>query len=92
MKMKVSIRHIIAIVCLLTVGFLTVTPFLPKAEASCNYFTEQKCDEAQAYYVQKLVTAVLICYSVGGAACTEANQDADAARVWSEWVCMHADS
>ena len=64
--MKMSLFQIIAIGCLLAVGTLTVTPFLPKADASCNYFTEKECDDAWAYYAQKLVTAVLVCYISGG--------------------------
>ena len=51
--MKMSLFQIIAIVCLLAVGFLTVTPFLPKADANCNYYSESMCDSAVEYFVKK---------------------------------------
>ena len=36
--MKLSMFQVIAIVCILAVSFLTVTPFFPKTYADCNYY------------------------------------------------------
>ncbi len=88
--MKRSLFQIIAIVCLLAVGFLTVTPFVPKADADCNYYSESMCDGAVAYFVQKLNYAISVCPD--GSDCAEATQSAFNAKQWAEWVCKHADS
>lgn len=91
--MKRSSFQIIAIVSLLALGTLTVTPFLPKADANCDYYTEEYCDSAKAYYVYKAALAIVICYeNPGSDACEAAKQSAANAKQWADWVCEHADS
>lgn len=92
--MKRSMCQMIAIVCILAVGFLTVTPFLPKADADCNYYSESMCDGAVAYFVEKLNEAISICnqHGQGSSECQSATQTAYNAKQWAEWVCAHADS
>lgn len=84
-----------AVMCLLAVGFLTVTPFFPKADANCNYYPESMCESAVEYFVKKLNYAIRICPGSNDAqitACEKATQSAYNAKVWAEWVCEHADS
>ena len=92
--MKLSLFQIIAIVCILAVGFLTVTPFLQEADASCGYYSESYCDSAVDYFVQKLNEAISTCnqHGQGSSECDSATQTAYNAKQWAEWVCAHADS
>ena len=92
--MKMSLFQIIAIVCFLAVGFLTVTPFLPKADASCNYYPESMCDSALEYLTKKINDAIEIRNENGQDSdeCKAAKQSAHHAREWASWVCAHADS
>ncbi len=91
--MKRSLFQIIAIVCILATGFLTVTSFVPKADADCNYYSESMCDEALAYLEYKINEAIRICNeNPGSDACDKATLSAHHARQWASWVCQHADS
>jgi len=92
--MKLSMCQIIAIVCILAVGFLTITQFLQEADASCNYYSEAYCISATEYFVKKLNEAIVICnqYGQGSSECDSATQTAWHAKQWAEWACAHADS
>ena len=39
--MKRSLCQMIAIACIFAVGFLTVTPFVPKTGADCDIFSKK---------------------------------------------------
>lgn len=92
--MKFSSLQMIAIVCIIAVGFLTVSPFLPRADASCDYYSESYCESAAEYFVEKLNDAIRICnqHGQGSSECKSATQTAYNAKQWAEWVCAHADS
>ena len=89
--MKLSMFQVIAIVCILAVSFLTVTPFLPKTDADCNYFSESMCEGAAEYASERLIYAVYTCW-MGGTDCAQSMQTAANAMQWAAWVCEHADS
>lgn len=89
--MKMSLFQIIAIVCLLAVGFLTVTPFLPKADASCGYYSEDMCAGALKFMAEKATEALMAC--MGGMdsdECKQALQTLAHAAQWANWVCEHS--
>ena len=91
--MKRFLFQIVAIACVLAVGSLTVTPFLPQTDASCNYYSEAMCEGAVAYFNEKTVEAVAKCMSNPYSdECQQAIQTAANAAQWVVWVCEHADS
>ena len=90
--MKMSFSQIIAIACILTIGFLSVTPFLPKVDADCDYFTHEYCISAAEYFAEKLREAIAIREEHGADSeeYKQARQSAWHAKQWAEWVCKHA--
>ena len=90
--MKRSLNQMISIACLLAVGFLTVTPFLPKADADCDYYSAEMCDSATDYYWEKANYAIYVCFWGSEEECNQAWQSAEHAGQWADWVCEHAET
>ena len=90
--MKISLSQIIAIACILTIGFLSFTPFLPKVDADCDYYTHEYCLSAARYFLEKLREAIDIReeYGADSEEYKQARQSAFHAKQWAEWVCKHA--
>ena len=88
--MKMSLRQMIAIICILAAGFLTVMPFLPKTDASCGHYSAEKCDSAWDFYWEKVNDAFYACFTGSEEECEDAWQSAEHALQWAEWVCKHA--
>lgn len=91
--MKKSFCQMIAIVCILATGFLTVTPFLPKAEADCGWYSSGACEDAGVTCAVKINSANRVCPGSNDAqitACEERTWDAYNACSWASWVCQHS--
>lgn len=91
--MKRSLCQMIAIACIFAVGFLTVTPFLPKADADCGNFSRGACEEAGVTCAIKINTASRGCPGSNDAqitSCENRTQEAWDACSWASYVCRHS--
>ena len=91
--MKFSTLQLIAIVCMLSVGVLSMSPLHQKANASCDFYPIDECWYGQAYCDMKSATADRMCpgaNDAGADACQEASEEAFIACVAAVFVCYHA--
>ena len=90
--MKMSLCQMIAIVCILAVGVLSMSPFPQRANASCDFYPIDECLIGQAYCYMKSDTAGRMCPGSNDAqitACEDATEEAIIACYAASFVCYH---
>ena len=91
--MKRSLFQIIAIVCLFAVSGLTVTPFVPQADADCGWYSSGACEDAGVTCATKINSASRVCPGSNDAqisACERRTQEAWDACSYASFICQHS--
>ena len=91
--MKRPLCRMIAIVCILAVGLLTVTPFVPKTDADCGQYSKGACKEEGVTCAIKINSASRVCPGSNDAqitACEQRTEEAWSACSWASYVCQHS--